>query len=433
MVWPISSGASWPGTSTGEFDNYVGLFKEAYSDMIRLKTQTTESVLSDTLLPENLQGDPLNLDTYKGVDLVQRDRGQQYGNDTTGGDKNYEMTGVERRTVLPQFWEFAELFDPRDERALMRAVRPDGQYAQNVIAAFNRKKDDVILDALLADATVNGTLLDSSSATTRRTNLHGFRKDTDMNYGRTAAQADALNAATADVVSGAGNNITGTLGALVEANSSVAGENGCQHIILGDLAPLSQQSRQVLDTAPAAGSEIFGTAAGTADPTLLTENASGLASTGFHMSKVLIGLQVLHTGGLPQGTKIHCVVSPADVVNMMHEAQYTSADYNALRPLQSGQPVDFLGVSFRVCNQITRGETVLTGFEGTTADTFDTSTGHYAYMYAEGAGVFGMTNDVTVRFDEIPQRGYSLQCYHNFGLGAARMDPKQMIIIPCSD
>jgi len=114
MAYP-TSGSSWPGTSTGEFDNYVGLFKEAYSDMIRLKTQTTESVLSDTLLLEQLQGDPLNLDSYKGVDLVQRDRGQQYGNNTGDGDINYEMTAVERRTVVPEFWEYAELFDPRDE------------------------------------------------------------------------------------------------------------------------------------------------------------------------------------------------------------------------------------------------------------------------------------------------------------------------------
>ena len=428
MAYP-TSGSSWPGTSTGEFDNYVGLFKEAYSDMIRLKTQTTESVLSDTLLLEQLQGDPLNLDSYKGVDLVQRDRGQQYGNNTGDGDINYEMTAVERRTVVPEFWEYAELFDPRDERALMRAVRPDGQYAQNVVAAFNRKKDDVILAALIEDSTVNGTLLQSDVVSSdggnvaRRKFLQGFRKDTDLNYGATLAEADALNDTAPSIASAAGNNITGTLGAAVDANASAAGENGCQHIILGDLAPLSQQSRQVLDNVVDAASTAVW-------PALLTENASGLASTGFHMRKVLIGLQVLHTGGLPQGTKIHCVVSPADVVNMMHEAQYTSADYNALRPLQSGQPVDFLGVSFRVCNQITRGETILTGSSGST---FTTSTGHYAYMYAESAGVFGMTNDVTVRFDEIPQRGYSLQCYHNFGLGAARMDPKQMIVIPCAD
>ena len=45
--------------------------------------------------------------------------------------------------------------------------------------------------------------------------------------------------------------------------------------------------------------------------------------------------------------------------------------------------------------------------------------------------IFGMGDEMTVRFDEIPERGYSLQAYHDFSLGAVRMDPKKMVVIPC--
>ena len=44
--------------------------------------------------------------------------------------------------------------------------------------------------------------------------------------------------------------------------------------------------------------------------------------------------------------------------------------------------------------------------------------------------VYGQGDEMSVRFDEIPQRGYSLQCYHDFSLGSVRMDPKQLVVIP---
>ena len=94
---PLAGGASPTADRT-----YIDLFKTAYADTIRMKTQNTESVLSDTCMPEVLMGDPLMLDSYKPVDtLVQRDRGQQYGAESN--DLKYETTGNERRQLTPQF------------------------------------------------------------------------------------------------------------------------------------------------------------------------------------------------------------------------------------------------------------------------------------------------------------------------------------------
>lgn len=392
MAYVTSVAGAWPGSSEGEFDNYVGLFKEAYSDMIRLKAQITESVLSDTLMPEQLQGDPLNLDSYKGVSLTQRTRGRQFGvnasNTATTGDQPYSQTPVERRTVVPQFWEYAELFDPRDERALMRAVRPDGQYAQNVVAAFNRKKDDVILDALIGEATVNGTAYVGESDALNRSMLHAFRRDTDLAFGGAGGVTTANNTASASW-SGDGSGVTGMLGA--------AGLGGLQNVEV-----------------------------------MLQEVLSGSGTTaeknGLHVKKLIVAQEYLQSIGMAAGTKVHCVLHPEQVGQLLSELQYTSADYNALRPLQAGQPVDFMGMSFRVCNQIVE-ESVVDAIASTVVTT---ATGKYVYCYTEDCGVFGMTDNVNVRFDEIPERGYSLQCYHNFGLGGARMDPKKIVIIPCT-
>ena len=448
MAYP-GFGSSWPGT-TGDVansasNNYTQLFKTAYADMIRLKAQTLHSALSDTCMPEVLRGDPLMLDSYKSVTLTTRDRGQQYGDN--GSDKAYKETDNERRELRPEFHEFAELFDPRDERALMRAIQPDGAYVANVAAAFNRKKDEVILNAFRGGVTINGTEL----ADTATVQLHGFRKDCDAAYGSTVAVAGVLAPGSAadllggagtgtanDASSASGDNITGTIGAAcvaglgavtfgatgdedgLDASFTLTQEFGCQQIVEGDLATIGNDG-----TAGIAGTD---------------------AAQGLHIKKLLTGLNVLQTNGAWQGQRIYVVLHPDQVNDLMHEAQYTSSDYNALQPLMYGQPVPFLGMEFRVCNQIPK-ETVLSGVgsftiaeeaaSGTIDDAYATgalttaTNGRYVWMYTEDANIFGMGDEMTVRFDEIPDRGYSLQCYHDFSLGAVRMDPKKMIAIPC--
>lgn len=444
MSYP-SFGASWPGTTAGSTENsasnnYTQLFKTAYADMIRLKAQTMDSVLSDTCMPEVLRGDPLMLDSYKSVTLTQRDRGQQYGSQSD--EKGYKETDNERRELRPEFHEFAELFDPRDERALMRAVAPDGAYLANVAAAFNRKKDDVIISAYKGQVTVDGTQLDSLNDSA----LHAFRKDCDAAYGSTIAIADALaQGDSADLLGGAtgsanddssasGNNIAGTIGADIvtalggitfgtaggeqglDSTFSLTQEFGCQQIVKGELT------------------------------TVGGDEANSEKGQGLHIKKLLTALNVLQANGAWRGQRIYCVLHPDQVNDLMHEAQYTSSDYNALQPLMYGQPVPFLGMEFRVCNQIPK-ETVLSGVgdftlaeeaaSGTNDDAFATGSfltatnGRYVHVYTEDALIFGMGDEMTVRFDEIPERGYSLQAYHDFSLGAVRMDPKKMVVIPC--
>ena len=155
MGYPTTGkGTTWPG-SIGDNTNYVALFKQAYADTIRLKAQEMESRLSDTCLFETLYGDPLNLDSFKEVATTTRDRGQLFG--AAANDKKYSETVTERRALKPGFHEFAELFDPRDEPALLRSIRPDSNYLMNVTAAFSRLKDTTIVNAFDGNATIDGT------------------------------------------------------------------------------------------------------------------------------------------------------------------------------------------------------------------------------------------------------------------------------------
>lgn len=426
MAYPsYATGSPNEGNATPSASRtYIDLFKTAYADTIRMKTQNMDSVLSDTCVPEVLMGDPLMLDSYTPVDaLLQRGRGVQYGADTASGDVEYKQTGNERRQLTPEFWEFAELFDPRDERGLLRAIQPDGMYVQNVAAAFNRKKDDVILTRFLGDVTINGTQLTGASAADNREHLTAFRKDTENAYGGVINETAGATARTGNVlasgvisnaianVTSEGLNIEGTLGAAVKDLSTTAttdpsaGEHGCQQIVISELVPLTDAGS---GAASAAASDL---------------------GRGLHIKKLMVAHQILQANGAAMGQRIICVLHPEQVTQLLTESKYTSADYNALMPLQYGEPVPFLGMEFRVSNQIA-SEPVICAPVSTDKDQFLSATGRYAYVYTEDANVYGQGDEMSVRFDEIPQRGYSLQCYHDFSLGAVRMDPKKMVIIP---
>lgn len=382
MAYPTTTSGDWPGTP-GSDTNYVALFKQAYADTIRLKAQTMESRLSDTCTYEELRGDPLNLDAYKPVATTTRTRGQQFGvatNATTGGqdstpadfdsqptaqtgNKPYSETLTERRTVLPEYHEFAELFDPRDEPALMRAIRPDSNYLMNVAAAFSRKKDSIIVSAFDGNAKIQGS--DRS-----------FAYDVDAAHG-----GDGSGTAT--------GLPAGTIGKAAEDDS-------------------------------------FGTAGLYASDILLADTS---AAKKIAVTDLVAAREVLEqNGAINPGDPVYIAIHPAIARNLLADTNLTSYDFNAIRPLVSGEITNFLGCEFRMTNQISSG-TVNVGYTDGTPDEVATATGYYTYVYTRSSMVFGMAQDMSVRFDELPQRGYALQAFHSLGLGAVRMDPKKMVRI----
>lgn len=297
--------ANWPG-ETGNNLNYVNLWKTAYADMIRIKSQQEDSRLQGSVEPETIRGKELVFDCYKPVVLTQRARGQSYGYDGgTSGNKEYAETETERRQVTAEFFEYAELFDPRDESALQRSLRPDGSYARNVVAAFNRKKDEVILEAF--DATV-------------------------LRYG-----------------GGTGNFAP-------SASMTAAATGGA--LAVDDLIAASIALRTNASITPSVGGPEGG--------------------TGYHIA--------LHTTAIG---------------DLLAVQEVTSADYNTVRALMTGDINTFMGFTFHEVS--TMDPTV-------------------AYCYHSSGMIFGMNQDMVVRFDEIPERGYSLQAYHSMGLAAMRTD-----------
>ena len=82
-----SPGNFGPGFPEGPYSSdpqsgYMNLFKRAYTDLVRLAVQQTDSILQDTCINETIRGEVLSFDRYLALsasDLESRKRGQAYG------------------------------------------------------------------------------------------------------------------------------------------------------------------------------------------------------------------------------------------------------------------------------------------------------------------------------------------------------------------
>ncbi len=422
-----------PGNPTfateGPYDSdpqagYMKLFKRAYTDLIRLELQQSESILQDTCINEAMRGEVLSFDRYlKHADseLASRTRGQTYGDQGNADAIQYKVTGTERRLVNPTFVDYAELFDPRDQYALMRAVRPDGQFLKNVSAMFNRKKDTVILNAIKAAVTVDGSKFGAATSTKNFANVT------------------------------AGDFMPATNQALTTGVAAAEGE------YLYDNVPPSKVVGTAADGYAASlsgNSYMLATAYSDAWTGTAGATVTNVLPTKLGVNTLIQARKTLHAkNAIQPGDRVFCVLHPNQFYQMMEDAddnRLTSIDFNDGKPLVNGAPMNYMGFDFRVTTQVPVIDAgVAAGdFGGVDIDQTGSAgpfttvveraagsadTGHEVYFYTDSALVYGQAEEVTVRMDEIPERGYALQLYHSLGLGGLRLDGDKILIKRCID
>jgi len=443
------------------------LYKQAYSDAVRLQIQQFDSLLSDTLQRESIEGEVKSFDRLdkKSVDdLLTRTRSGLYGiangvaaGTTLPADAVYGASDTQRRMIEPLWFEYAELFDPRDSQGLMKAVRPDSQYLRNLAAIFNRKKDLIILDSLSKNVTVqqrtgSGVTVNKTVAFTNNMQNTGT--------GATAAVGD---------YSGTG---FATEGLEIGCNLGKA-VNTISHPTV--TTPLFQVTATgVIDTGSwnAAGVEYVSAAAGagqvlaateydasTTPPTVIipaTGSGDGALAVGtvteLNIEKLIRARQKLDANNaLMPGTRYICLCHPNNFYSLMSDStdtRFTSIDFNDGKPLTSGEAFKFMGFEFRITNELPQAVTDNTSASSTSVSDFDVINEaspvvcgtkasnvpvRWVYFYTEQCGIFGMNQEMQIRFDEIPERGYALQMWHQIGMNGLRMDGDCIVRVACKD
>ena len=417
------------GTLFSPEDGYSvsNLYKQVYTDLIRLQIQQYDSVLSDTLMGEVIEGEVKSFDKYLKHDVSKiksRDRFGELG--STGNE--YSATDSERRLIEPLFFEYAELFDPRDEVGLLRAIAPDGQYLRNIGAIFNQKKDLLILDALANDVLVQTRLGDGKTA------------NTTMAYGKTSVVAGkTLVTGSATVTAG------GSFG--FAAKGGYEGlEIGCKLAktdanTRSDKTPLLEYNitDSILKVAGAAAATTGNAGAVT------TAVEAGLANVApMNIEKLIRARQKLDANNaLMPGMPYICLMHPNNFYSLMADStdtRFTSIDFNEGKPLFGGEAFVFMGFQFRLSNLLPEITVPTVNTSGSTAvaQTVAGTDGsgnsiRYVYFYTPACGIFGMNAGMDIRFDEIPERGYALQMYHSVGMNGIRMDGDCMVRVACVD
>lgn len=189
------------GSAYASEAGYTNFFRVKYSDDVRLKSMRVVHPLLTVFEREMLEGAPLVVHLVKKVEEGFR----QGGTGDTGSpqsvlEKNrnrvaaltYQAVPTETRTVLPDFWNFPHLFDPRDRKALMRDVRPGSNFQTAVISSLMRKMEKKIIQAIDGPAVIDGVSTFYGPATTvygGATNEGGFE------VGAVSGDPDTLTAA----------------------------------------------------------------------------------------------------------------------------------------------------------------------------------------------------------------------------------------------
>jgi len=421
------------------------LYKQAYSDAVRLQIQQFDSLLSDTLQRESIEGEIKSFDRLdkKSVDdLLTRTRSGLYGikngtvaTDTVlAADAVYGASDTQRRMIEPLWFEYAELFDPRDSQGLMKAVRPDSQYLRNLAAIFNRKKDLIILDALSKAVLVQQRT--GQGVTVNKT--VGYTGDFTWTDG--VATTDGANGIVVNRDAYEGFEVGCKLSRKysdaypVDSTAAVATGVLVSSGANNDTTPLIAVAAAPGTTYAADDIQIAGvdfTAAATAG------DYTSVDVTPFNIEKLIRARQKLESNNaLMPGTRYICVLHPDQFYSLMADAsdtRFTSIDFNDGKPLINGEAFKFMGFEFRLSNLVPQATfTAGTDAADTGADYQGPAAAYsivqggvpvrYAYFYTEQCGIFGMNADMSIRFDEIPERGYALQMWHQIGMNAIRMD-----------
>ncbi|MEO2121965.1 MAG: phage capsid protein [bacterium] len=416
------SGGTLFGTGANENAYSVSnLYKQVYTDLVRLQIQQFDSLLSDTLMNESIEGEVKSFDKYLKHDVSKLKTRSRFGQWGDGTDANaYGATDSERRLIEPQWFEYAELFDPRDEVGLLKAIAPDGMYLANIAAIFNQKKDQLILDALSKNVLVQ----------------------TRTGAGVTANTTTAFGTAVSGALGGTGvatGEVAITAGGVMTLQAGYEGlEIGCK------LAKAAGNS----DTTPLVKFDTAGTSAtaavfvaGTAiDVTAAAPDLTPGATTGanavteFNIEKLIRARQKLDANNaLMPGMPYICVLHPNQFYSLMADSddqRFTSIDFNEGKPLFQGTAFVFMGFEFRLSNLLPQASITIPNGNGSLVDgkvTLDVANDdgnavRYSYFYTPACGIFGMNAGMEVRFDEIPERGYSLQMWHQVGMNGLRMD-----------
>ena len=368
--WPITGGVS------GDH-GYTRFIAQKFVDTLYMKTMQVESDLERLMTREEIDGNPMLIDAIKPLpDHADQAAADAAGETLTGkltvdrarfGTLSASTIPTEQRQMLPTFYDYMFYVDPRDQAAMNRKLDPTGQFLTSVVGAFNVNKDKTIITALDSDVTIHD-------------NDDGQQGGSNTTFATEAGASGTLGVTTGAgfFADASGNEIHNT--------------------------PLS---------AVAAGDTVIG--------------------LGLTVKKLIEARKQLHlNNAMYSGQRPILLIHPTQLHQLLTFAeQVTNADYNAVKPLVSGEISQFLGMDVVTSNHVTPATGLDQDLGGGAADE-TIANGHYAYVFMPDALYYGCSS-LDTKTDILPERGHTMQIASYMHCGAVRLDAKKVVRIECSD
>lgn len=133
--------------------------------------------------------------------------------------------------------------------------------------------------------------------------------------------------------------------------------------------------------------------------------------------------------------KRYMAVTSAQIESLLNETAVTSADFNTVKALVSGEVNSFMGFEFirleRLALTTSTTATVATGVVG--AGVALSGTNRACFAWAEQGLLMSKAEDMVSKISERPDKSYAMQVYSRMSIGATRMEEEQVIEVICKE
>ena len=163
-----------------------------------------------------------------------------------------------------------------------------------------------------------------------------------------------------------------------------------------------------------------GVAGGTSTALPSTQKtATSDQSDGLTIAKLLSAKKIMDDNDVDPSLKRFIVCGPQQISDLLGTTSVTSADFNTVRALSTGEVNSFLGFEFIMSTRLNKDAT--------------NTTDRLVFAYTEDAIKLGIGKDIAAKISERADKSYSTQVYYCMSLGAVRMQEEKVVQIPCHE
>ena len=149
------------------------------------------------------------------------------------------------------------------------------------------------------------------------------------------------------------------------------------------------------------------------------KTATSDQSDGLTIAKLLSAKKILDDNDVDPSLKRYIVCGPQQISDLLGTTSVTSADFNTVRALSTGEVNSFLGFEFIMSTRLNNDAT--------------NTTDRLVFAYTEDAIKLAIGKDIKANISERADKSYSTQVYYCMSLGAVRMEEKAVVQIPCHE